>query len=246
MTKINKENIKEYISERISAVDLPKVLESAKYIFLKPKQKSQSTFQWGELASETKKSAKIIYQIMSHMPIYIVIYWTMSLVLIFGFWDTFASTFLINFLDQVKHGWSYILLACIAVPALGLQELAIKLSEKIGVKTVAMIGLGLSGVSLIAMGIFINGGTGVILTCAIINSLGYACGMSLGQNGFLDHYNKIYAETMNLKEIDANASAGPMKILQNAANVIGLVFGGLFLELMGFRGFFLIFGIMIL
>lgn len=57
------------------------------------------------------------------------------------------------------------------------------------------------------MGIFINSGAGVILTCAIINSLGYACGMSLGQNGFLDYYNKVYAETMNLQEIDANASA---------------------------------------
>lgn len=67
-----------------------------------------------------------------------VIYWTMTLVLIFGFWDTFASTFLIDFLDDVKHGWSYILLACIAVPALTLQELMIKISEKVGVKTVAM------------------------------------------------------------------------------------------------------------
>ena len=57
----------------------------------------------------------------------------------------------------------------------------------------------------------------------MINSIGYACGMSLGQNQFLDSYNKIYAETMKLQEIDSNASAGPMKILQNAANVIGLV-----------------------
>ena len=49
--------------------------------------------------------------------------------------------------------------------------------------------------------------------------------MALGQNQFLDNYNKIYADTMKLQEIDSNASAGPMKILQNAANVIGLVFG---------------------
>lgn len=63
-----------------------------------------------------------------------------------------------------------------------------------------------------------------ILSLALINSIGYACGMSLGQNGFLESYNQIYAEQMNLQEIDANASAGPMKILQNLANVIGLVF----------------------
>ncbi len=244
--RVNKENIKEYISERISAVDLTKVLKSAKYIFLKPQRKQEKTFQWSELLDETKKTATIIYTIMSHMPIYIIIYWTMSLVLVFWFWDTFASTFLISFLEDIKQGWGYVLLACIAVPALWLQEVAIRLSEKIGVKTVAMIGLALSGSSLIAMGIFIESGTGIILTCAVINSLWYACGMSLGQNGFLDQYNKIYAETMHLQEIDANASAGPMKILQNAANVIGLVFGGIFLEIMWFRWFFIVFGLIIL
>jgi len=78
----------------------------------------------------------------------------MTLVLIFGFWDTFASTFLIEFLAKVgSEKTAYILLACIAIPALGLQEVAGRVAEKIGIKTVAMFGLGLSGVSLIGMGI---------------------------------------------------------------------------------------------
>lgn len=51
--------------------------------------------------------------------------------------------------------------------------------------------------------------------------------MSTGQNKFLDTYNRIYAVHEDLKEIDANASSGPMKVIQNIANVIGLVFGGL-------------------
>ncbi len=63
----------------------------------------------------------------------------------------------------------------------------------------------------------------LFLILALINSLGYSCGMALGQTQFLDAYNTIYAKTLNLKEIDSNASAGPMKILQNTANVIGLV-----------------------
>jgi hypothetical protein len=70
--------------------------------------------------------------------------------------------------------------------------------------------------------------------------------MSLGQNQFLDAYNTTYAKTLDLKEIDSNASAGPMKILQNAANVIGLVFGGLMLEVLGYGGFFILFGVAIL
>lgn len=122
---------------------------------------------------------------------------------------------------------SYLLLALIAIPALGLQEIAGKMADKLGVKTVAFTGLALSGISLIGMGIFASSDPNpyILIPLALINSIGYACGMSLGQNGFLDNYNKIYAETMNLKEIDSNASAGPMKILQNLANVIGLVFG---------------------
>jgi Major Facilitator Superfamily len=246
--KLNKENVQEYLTEKISAIDLAKIIDTTKYVFLKPKQKTENPFNMKEFLSETKKTAEIIWKIMSHMPIYLVIYWTMTLVLIFGFWDTFASTFLINFLDDIKPGMSYVLLAFIAIPALGLQEVAGKISQKLGVKTVAFIGLGLSGGSLIAMGVWTIAGFGVLFTlsCALINSVGYACGMSLGQNGFLESYNKVYAEHMHLKEIDSNASAGPMKILQNFANVIGLVFGWIILWILGYAGFFVIFGVGIL
>jgi hypothetical protein len=64
----------------------------------------------------------------------------------------------------------------------------------------------------------------MIIGVALINSLGYACGMSTGQNQFLDIYNRIYADHEKLTEVNANASSGPMKVIQNMANVIGLVF----------------------
>ncbi len=149
--KSNKENIKQYLVSTIKRVDLPTVIAGAKYVFLKPKQKSIAAFEWRELIQESLITARSIWRIMFHMPIYLIIYWSMSLVLLFGFWDTFASTFLIDFLDHVKPGWSYILLAFIALPAMGLQEMAGTIAEKIGVKTVAMAGLFLSGISLIAM-----------------------------------------------------------------------------------------------
>lgn len=245
--KLNTENVREYMTSTISKVDLPKILAEGKYIFLKPKQKSETKLNWKELAQETKTTGIVIWKIMLHTPPYMVLYWTMSLVLVFGFWDTFASTFLIDFLDEIKPGWSYILLALIAVPAMGLQELMSKLAEKIGIKMVAYIGFALSGLSLIAMGISsLISGPVMFLACAIINSVGYAAGMALGQNQFLENYNRIYAKTMNLKEIDSNASAGPMKILQNMANVFGLVFGWLILGLLGYVGFFIVFWLVIL
>jgi hypothetical protein len=179
---------------------------------------------------------------------HISLLWTITLVLTFGFWDTFASSFLLGFLDTMQPGWSYVLLALIGVPGIILQETASKIGARIGVKTIGAIGLALSGGSLILMGIFALGSTLsplVILSLALINSLGYACGMSTGQNQFLDTYNRIYAEHEWLTEINANASSGPMKVIQNLANVIGLTLGWLLLGF-GFPVFFILFGSIII
>ena len=129
--KLNAENVQEYITEKIQAVDLPKIMENTKYIFLKPRKIEEKKIDWKEFFSETKRTAHTIIDIMTTIPIHLILYWTMSLVLIFGFWDTFATTFLIDFLDEKKAGWSYILLAMIAIPALGLQEVAGNLARKI-------------------------------------------------------------------------------------------------------------------
>ena len=89
-----------------------------------------------------------------HKPMHMSLFWTITLVLTFGFWDTFASSFLLDFLDQIKPGWSYILLAMIGIPGIVLQETASKIGNKIGIKTIGIIGLALSAGSLILMGIF--------------------------------------------------------------------------------------------
>lgn len=231
----NKENVREYITEIVAKVDLEKIVSGAKYLMLKPKQKTEGTkIPWTSVFTASKREFAIIWEICMHQPMHISLFWTITLVLTFGFWDTFASSFLLGFLDQMKPGWSYILLAMIGIPGIILQETASKIGAKIGVKTIGIIGLGLSGGSLILMGIFALGSTlspVVILSLALINSLGYACGMSTGQNQFLDTYNRIYAEHEGLTEINANASSGPMKVIQNLANVIGLVIGG---ALLGF------------
>ncbi len=245
--KLSKENIHEYLSEKIRIQELPKIIANAKYIFLKPQKKEKIEFNLSEFKIECKKNFITIWTIMSRTPIYILIYWTMSLVLVFGFWDTFATTFLISYLDSIHTGWWYIMLALIAIPALWFQEIAGRMARKIWVKTVVFVGLFLSWVSLILMGIFANSDNMfLIIWLALINSLGYACGMSLGQNGFLESYNKIYATSNNLTEIDANASAWPMKILQNLANVIWLMLWGFILWVFGYQGFFIIFGIVVL
>ncbi len=229
LKKFNIENVKENLVDTIKNTDLQKVVSNTKYLFLKPKQQKEKNekIPWGNVMSSTKLEFGIIWKIISHNPLHYGLIWGLTLVLIFGFWDTFASSFLLDFLEEVKPGWSYILLAVIGVPGIVLQEVAIKLGDKIGARTVGIIGLALSSGSLLGMAILSIGTPSAlaIIGIALINSLGYACGMAIGQNAFLDLYNRIYAKEQNLQEIDANASAGPMKVVQNLANVIGLVLG---------------------
>lgn len=247
--KWNKENVKEYIVETVQKADIKKVIENTKYLMMKPKQKvTWAKIDWKEVMRSSFKEFKIIWEIFTSQPIYLWLIWTMSLVLIFWFWDTFASSFLLDFLNNIKPGWSYILLAIIGVPGMVLQEYASKLGDKIGMKTIGVIGLFLGWFSLIVMGILALGSTPsptLILGIALINSVGYACGMSTGQNQFLEIYNRVYAKHLNLKEIDSNASSWPIKVVQNMANVIGLVFGWLLVGF-GFPAFFFIFGWIIL
>jgi len=99
----------------------------------------------------SKKEFKIIWEIIGHKPIHLSLIWSITLVLTFGFWDTFASSFLLDFLDEMKPGWSYVLLAVIGVPGIVLQEVASKIGDKIGKKTIGIIGLILSAGSLIFM-----------------------------------------------------------------------------------------------
>lgn len=71
----------------------------------------------------------------------------------------------------------------------------------------------------------------LIMSLALLNSVGYSICMSISIATFLESYNIAYAKSRNLSEIDANASAAPVKILQNSGNVIGLFMGGFILSM---------------
>lgn len=84
----------------------------------------------------------------------------------------------------------------------------------------------LSGTSLVTMAFFAGEPRlTFVMPLALMNSVGYAICMSLSVATFLESYNIAYADRKGLKQIDANASAAPMKILQNMANVVGLFLG---------------------
>jgi hypothetical protein len=85
-----------------------------------------------------------------------------------------------------------------------------------------------------------------IVFFGMLNSTGYAAGYPMSQSIFADEYNKAYAESNNTNIINADSSAAPLKILNNLANAIGLIFGGALISFVGFTGMFIIYGLAVL
>ncbi|MBP7773968.1 hypothetical protein KA071_02655, partial [Candidatus Gracilibacteria bacterium] len=80
----------------------------------------------------------------------------------------------------------------------------------------------------------------------MLNSTGYAAGYPMSQSIFADEYNKSYARVTESNIINADVSAAPMKILNNFANAIGLIFGGALISFVGFSGMFIVYGTAVL
>ncbi len=120
---------------------------------------------------------KNIKKILSEAPIHEGLLWFLVLVLAFGFWDTFAVSFLIQFLADLPGigGYAYLILAAIAIPAFVTQEFFIGLSRRLGKFSVIAFGLFCSGISVIGFGF--TDSIVLVLLCGICNSLGYAAGM---------------------------------------------------------------------
>lgn len=80
---LNAENVTEYITEKIQAVDLPQIMQNTKYIFLKPKKISGEKIDWKGILRETKIAGRVIIDVLISKPVHLILYWTISLVLIF-------------------------------------------------------------------------------------------------------------------------------------------------------------------
>lgn len=119
--KLNLKSAGKNVSQVVNRIDIKKALENTKYVVFKPvrvEKENKQKLPLGEMITKTKASFKDIYETLGFsMESHMVVYWSFIMLLTFGFWDTFASTFLIDFLNQVKPGWSFVLLGVIAIPA---------------------------------------------------------------------------------------------------------------------------------
>ena len=219
------DSIKEYAIGYVAKTDFAKLAAETKMILLRPKKVDNSGFDPKKLIPETITELKNIRKVVAELPRNASLIWFITIVLILGFWDTFASSFLLDYISKVPGvgGFTYVILGILAIPAFVTQQFFIGLAQKVGKFWVIAFGLLVSGLSIICFGL--TEGVMFVVIFGLLNSLGYAAGMGIAQGEFLDLYNSEYAKKQSLTEIDSNASASPLKIISNAANVMGLTIG---------------------
>lgn len=248
------ESVKQYAISQVQKTDFMKVARGMKFIFLKPMQ-FHSKIDWKEIAVTTREDLTSFYEVLFIAPYNTKLIVMALVVVFFGFWDTFVITFLVDFLNkiitnndniliQTRLFTGYVFIALLAIPAFGGQIPLIALAKKIGTFSVIFSGVLLSGISMFLFGVF--EGFFLILLLGIGNSIGYAAAMPLAQGEFSDAYNQAYAEKRQLTEIDSNASAAPLKMILNLANVVGLIVGGILVATVGFNGTFFVLGILLM
>lgn len=239
------------ISKNITTKNLMELAKNTKIIFLKPLE-----MKWKinipEIYDYTVENFKRFIQIIFRMPRNLMMFWVFFILMQFSFWDTFVSTFMIDFLEDLMKAdkdnpllansfvTGYVLLWVIAIPWFILQDPFINLSKKIWEFKVLMIWTFLSWISLFFFWFFSDNVT-MILTLWIINSIWYAAVIWVWQWLFSERYNVLYALRNNLKQIDSTVSAAPLKIVLNLANVVWLFLGSLIVSAMWFGWFFFAF-----
>ncbi|MDD4151370.1 MAG: MFS transporter [Candidatus Gracilibacteria bacterium] len=251
---ITKENvlasIKDYTTKVLNKEELLEKAKGAKILFLKPME-LKNKIDFNEIYLTTKDDIKNFFEIIFQAPYNYRLLIMGSILVLFGFWDTFVTSFLIDFLNGILESSkvpklisAYVFIAMLAIPAYGAQIYLIGLAKKIGTLKILLPGILISGISVFMFGIFET--FLLVLLLGLLNSLGYAAGMPTSQAEFSSEYNNTYAEKKNLKTIDSNASRAPLKMLLNLANVLGLFVGGIFVSIIGYAGTFFLFGFILI
>ncbi len=245
---------KENIVKSINVETLKEFSKNSKIIFLKPIEiKKQINIR--EIINFSKTEIIWFKNIIFSKPFNLLIIWVLVIISQYWFWDTFVSTFQIEFLDKViwLNQGSYLmrqtlwiltwywLLWLLVIPAFVLQDFFINLSKKVNVFNIIMFWTILSSISMLFFG-FVDKIYFVIFFW-LMNSVWYAAVMPIAQATFSEKYNYYYAEKNNLKEIDTTISAWPLKIVTNFINVLWIVIWWLLVSILWFNWFFIVFSI---
>lgn len=245
------------ISQVISTKNLMDLTKKTKVIFIKPIEANKK-IDWKEIYDYTILNFKRFIKILFSVPRNLMILWLFFILMQFSFWDTFVSTFFVQYIKDVTDAdsWNQIIantqfiswyawLWIIAIPWFLLQDPFINLSKKFWEFNILMLWAFLSGVSLVLFWFYSKDFT-MILILWLINSVWYAAVIWVWQWLFSERYNVLYALKNSLKQIDSTVSAAPLKIILNLANVIWLILWAFIVQTMWFEAFFIGFGWLLL
>lgn len=244
-----------YVKTTISTLDFEQAKKSLQYIILKPKQISQQ-FDWGDIYEKTKQEYRMMYTLVFSKTSFVpMLLWTTGSIVLFGCWDNVATTFFVKFLDEAMRNVSwvknilqsgFVLIGILAIPAYLLQWFWIKQAQKYHRFTIITVGLFISGTALFFLAIFwwMENFLWLVLVVAmwLLNSTGYAAWYPMSQSIFAEAYSTSFARENNTTIVNADVAAAPLKILNNFANALGLIFGGALITFFGFTGMFIIYG----
>lgn len=253
----SKDNLIKSVSSYTSNIienksELIEKTKNIKVIFLKPIE-VKNKIDFKDVYETTKIDLNNFFEILFSKPYNYKLLIMWLIFTLFWFWDTFVASFLIDFLDQVLRNnmadlaafklqnilTAYVFIALLAIPAYSMQLPLIKLWEKIWIIKIILFWILISWISIISFSfseLFI-----FILIAWLINSIWYAAWMPTSQWEFSIEYNNTYSKKKNLKEIDANASSAPIKMLANLANVLWLFMWWLLIQFFWYSGTFIVF-----
>lgn len=213
----------------------------------------KSSFDFRATFSELGSAITDMVLVFSKRPVNVPLIWSLSIMCIFSYWDTFLGTFMPIFFTEVlrqQDSWlqnvpGSILMFIFIVPVLGLLPIVAKWGDNHGRHYLITTGLVLTMLSALAVGIvspklffiFFIAGFGV--------SFGYLFVMSAVRANTAAKLNEFLAMERKGGKIDSNAFAGSMMLTDNIGNIIGTLLGGALISSIGFQGFFILFAILL-
>lgn len=169
------------------------------------------------------------------------------MVIFFSFWDTMAITYQPLFLQKFSGSlgfFSAFILPLFILPVFILQYPFALLSARLGHHVMMLIGLLVSGVSLVMLGTLDSlwgNSVWILILAGMGNTVGYAAAFSASQGKFIAELR--YNAAASGLSLEDGAMASSLQLALNIGNIFGQLFGGMIFSIFGFYLGFLLIGV---
>ncbi len=204
-----------------------------------------------EIFEELTGSALTFFSIFQKKPRDIGLIWSMGVMGLFSYWDTFLATFLPIFFTEVlreQSGWlqnipGSLMMLLFILPVLGLLPVVAKMGDTFGRHYFMILGLIVTAVSTLVLGLVSVQSFFILIVAGFGVAFGYLFGMSSAKAQTASKLNTFLSRESSETQEESNSSAGPIMVVDNIGNIIGPLLGGFFIDSMGFQGFFVFFAL---